>query len=185
VFRDLLKRIAQGFDLAGVDYMVFGGQAVLVYGEFRVTRDIDIALRVSATDAAPVLDVISRLGLKVLVSDVDDFLRQTFVLPAIDPASGIRLDFVFSLSGYEQKALDRATIIDFDGVDIRFVSVDDLIVQKLVAGRPRDLEDARSVVLKNRAFDRAYVEKCLQEFDQELDSQFLGTFQQIMAELRR
>ena len=58
-----------------------------------------------------------------------------------------------------------------------------LSVQKVVAGRPRDLEDARTVILKNPRFDRVYVEKWLQEFDQELDGQFLGVFQGLMADL--
>jgi hypothetical protein len=40
-------------------------------------------------------------------------------------------------------------------------------VQKLIAGQPRDLEDVKGVVLKNRGFDRQDVEKWLQEFDQE------------------
>ena len=36
----------------------------------------------------------------------------------------------------------------YEGVDVRFVSVEDLIIQKIVAGRPRDLADARTVILK-------------------------------------
>lgn len=33
-------------DEAGVPYMVIGGQAVLIYGEPRLTKDIDITLGV-------------------------------------------------------------------------------------------------------------------------------------------
>ena len=183
MFRTLLKRLAESLDRAGVRYMVFGGQAVLLHGELRVTRDIDILLGIEPDEAATILAMIRELGLQVLVSDVENFLRDTFVLPVMDRETGIRVDFVFSLSAYECQALHRATSVVIDAMKVRFVSVEDLIVQKIVAGRPRDLEDVKTVFLKNPDFDRAYVEKWLKEFDQELDSQFFLVYEQIAAEL--
>jgi hypothetical protein len=184
VFRELLKELAQALDRARVPYMIFGGQAVLLYGEPRLTRDIDVTLGVEPSQPGPVLAMIGELGLRILVDNVEDFLMQTFVLPAQHP-SGVRIDFVFSLSQYEQQAIARARIVPLDGVNVRFVSLEDLLVQKIVAGRPRDLDDARNVILKNPGFDRTYVEKWLQEFDQELDTAVLRIFQQIMAELEQ
>ncbi len=46
MFQQLLESIAQGLDARGLPYMVIGGQAVLLYGEPRLTRDIDITLGV-------------------------------------------------------------------------------------------------------------------------------------------
>jgi hypothetical protein len=181
VFTELLKKLARGLDSAAIPYMVFGGQAVLVHGEFRITQDIDITLGVEPAAAAPVLAAIARMGLQVLVSDIDEFLRQTFVLPARDAETGIRIDFVFSLSQFEHAAIERAVTVTFDGVNVHFASVEDLIIQKIVGGRPRDIADAKSVILKNPAFDRGYVERWLEELDQELDTAFLGTFQEMLA----
>ena len=42
LFKELLVKIATELDRAGIDYMVIGGQAVLVYGEPRPTINIDI-----------------------------------------------------------------------------------------------------------------------------------------------
>ncbi len=39
----LIKRIAQYLDENKVPYMIIGGQAVLLYGTPRLTRDIDLA----------------------------------------------------------------------------------------------------------------------------------------------
>lgn len=181
MFEQLLKELAAAFERAGLPYMVFGGQAVLLYGEPRLTRDIDVSLGVDPSDPAPVLEVVAELGLQSLVGDARDFLRQTFVLPVVHPESGIRIDLVFSLSGYERQAIERARTVLIDGVGVRFVSLEDLIVQKVIAGRPRDLDDAEKVIVKNPDFDRAYVERWLREFDQELDTQFLLVFQQILG----
>jgi hypothetical protein len=51
------------------------------------------------------------------------------------------------------------------GRDVPFASVEDLLLHKLFAGRPRDLEDAAGVVRrKNEEIDWAYVERWAEEF---------------------
>ena len=40
----LLAKISLRLEQRGIPYMVIGGQAVLVHGEPRLTRDIDITL---------------------------------------------------------------------------------------------------------------------------------------------
>ncbi|MDI3467220.1 MAG: hypothetical protein OJF50_006041 [Nitrospira sp.] len=44
MFTRLLERLATALDLAKIPYMIIGGQAVLLYGEPRLTRDIDVTL---------------------------------------------------------------------------------------------------------------------------------------------
>ena len=54
MFNSLLKAIAQSLDRRGIPYMVIGGQAVLLYGEPRQTRDIDVTMGIGperVTDA--------------------------------------------------------------------------------------------------------------------------------------
>jgi len=43
----LIKKIAFNLDKAKIPYMIIGGQAVLLYGVPRLTRDIDITLILS------------------------------------------------------------------------------------------------------------------------------------------
>ena len=105
MFEELLKKLARALDLAAVPYMVFGGQAVLLYGEPRLTRDIDITLDTPPDRCGDVLAMVAQLGLHVLVEDAEKFVRETLVLPAMDVPSGIRIDFVFTLSEYERGAI--------------------------------------------------------------------------------
>lgn len=163
--------------------MVFGGQAVLLYGEPRLTRDIDITLGVDINSSALVIDTIHRLGLQLLTDNPEDFLRDTMILPAIDPATDIRVDFVFSLLGFERAAIEHAKIVNMEGVDVRFVPLEDLLVMKIIAGRPRDIEDVVSVIRKNPNYNRSQVEKWLREFDAELDAHYLDDFVQLMAKI--
>ena len=65
------------------------------------------------------------------------------------PDSSIRIDFILSESGYELEALSRARVVKTGGAGVRFAAPEDLIVHKIIAGRPRDLDDVRAVLAKN------------------------------------
>lgn len=182
MFETLLKRIAVALANAGLPYMVFGGQAVLLYGEPRLTRDIDVTLGVDPSQTAAIIDMIRGLGFHVLTQKPEEFVRETLVLPALEPESGVRIDFVFSLSQFERAAIQRSRPVDVDGISVQFISLEDLIVMKLLASRPRDLEDVASILRKNRNFDRNHVERWLCEFDRELDTQLHERFREIVAD---
>jgi predicted nucleotidyltransferase len=111
-------------------------------------------------------------------------VRKTFVLPAQDEASGIRIDFVFSFSEYEKQAIARAAGVEIEGVLVRLATLEDLIVHKVVAGRPRDLDDVKSIVLKNPSYDGQYIEQWLQEFDRSLGEGHSAVFRNLLDKLK-
>jgi hypothetical protein len=176
VFENLLKRIAVELQTRSIPYMVIGGHAVLLYGEPRLTKDIDITLGVGIDRVADVVAVVERLSLKVLVDDAWAFVRETMVLPVADEEVGIRVDFIFSFSPYERQAIGRGNMVRVGDTGVCFASLEDLVIHKIVAGRPRDIEDVRTMLLKNPDYDRAYVEKWLKEFDASMDREFSRVF---------
>ena len=48
MFEEILSNIGSSLKKHNIPYMIIGGQAVLLYGEPRLTRDIDITLGVNA-----------------------------------------------------------------------------------------------------------------------------------------
>jgi len=180
MFESLLERIATALDAAAIPYMVIGGQAVLVHGEPRLTRDIDITLGVDIDRLGQVLAVTAALGFTPLV-DPDKFTRETMVLPCQDAVTTIRIDFIFSFSTYERQAIGRACRVRMGRADVRFASVEDLIVHKILAGRPRDLEDVRAVLNKNPATDRSFVRHALAEFAATLGEPLVERFDGLAA----
>jgi hypothetical protein len=91
MFEQLLEKIALALDKAGIPYMIVGGQAVLLYGEPRLTRDIDITLGMTLEKLEVVVGLIKGIGLKPLV-DPDIFTRKTMVFPCQDPTTDIRVN---------------------------------------------------------------------------------------------
>ena len=185
MFEELLARIAAGLSGRNLPYMIIGGQAVLLYGEPRLTKDIDITLGVNIDRLDELLSMVKALSLAPLPEDVPSFVQKTMVLPVLEKSSGIRVDFIFSFTPYETQAIGRANRIILSGQEVCFASPEDLILHKIFAGRPRDLEDVRTLVLKNPGIDVPDIRHWLKEFDAAVQGKgFLETFEKILKELR-
>jgi hypothetical protein len=181
MFEELLSKIGLCLDNQSLPYMIIGGQAVLLYGEPRLTRDIDITLGVDIKGLDRLLNAIQELSLKPLPPDIDGFVRETMVLPTLDENTGIRVDFIFSYTPYETNAIKRANTVAILGQKLAFASPEDLVIHKIFAGRPRDLEDVRIILIKNPDIDNLYIRKWLKEFDESSDTkEFLKNFEEIL-----
>ena len=164
-FKKLIAGVAETLLKEELPFMLIGGQAVLLYGQPRLTEDIDIALGVSPDELPRVLGVCKELGLEFLPSDIEAFVRETYVLPVQDKGSRIRIDFIFSDLPYERQAINRSVGVVLEDVTVPFASAEDLILHKLFSGRPRDLEDIEGVVrIRNEELDWEYIEKWAGEF---------------------
>jgi hypothetical protein len=165
VFEEILIRVGAGLEKQSFPYMIIGGQAILLYGEPRLTRDIDITIGADTDRLNDLLTLTRELHLLPLPKEPVPFVQETMVLPCLDPPTGIRVDFIFSHSVYEAEAIGRARKIPMKGGEIFFAAVEDVIIHKIFAGRPRDLEDVRILFIKNKNIDLLYIRKWLEEFD--------------------
>lgn len=186
MFEKILSKIAATLNRHSIPYMIIGGQAVLLYGEPRLTRDIDITLGVNTDHLKDLLEVIQELSLKPLSENIESFALQTMVLPALDETTGIRVDFIFSYTPYEMEAIKMARKITIMDQDVCFASPEDVVIHKIFAGRPRDLEDVRTIILKNPEINVKYIHNWLKEFDVSSDEMkdFVKTFEEIIREVK-
>jgi predicted nucleotidyltransferase len=184
MFQKLINRLAIGLDQQKIPYMIIGGQAVLLHGEPRLTRDIDITLGVDIDQLHKVQKVVELLQLQSLVATPKQFVADTRVLPVIDPTSNIRIDLVFSFSAFERLAVKRAILIEKDGYKVKYATAEDIVIHKIFAGRPRDLEDVKGILLKNANIDSTYIRKWLQDFSELLDKDLIKKLQTITDEIQ-
>jgi len=161
MFKELLISIARQLEKHRIPYIIVGGQAVLLYGEPRLTKDIDITIGLNIDRVDKILKIMEDISLEPLPKDVHQFVKQTMVLPLIEPGSGIRVDVIFSFSQFEQDAIRRANVVKINNTPIRYTSLEDLIIFKIFSGRPRDIEDARKILIKNQNADIKYIKKQL------------------------
>ncbi|MDD2774186.1 MAG: nucleotidyltransferase [Elusimicrobiales bacterium] len=182
--QELLAKLATELDARKIPYMVIGGQAVLLHGEPRLTKDIDITLGVDTDKSADILTLAADLGFRLLAENSEEFIQSTMVLPVEERTTGIRVDLIFSYSPYERQAITRAKQVTIAGAALRFISAEDLLIHKIVAGRPRDLEDAKGILLKNKNLDEDYILHWLKDFSASLDKDFIACFKTISSETK-
>jgi predicted nucleotidyltransferase len=185
MFKDLIKKIAAELARRRIPYMIIGGQAVLLYGEPRLTKDIDITLGLGVEALPKIKAAAKAVGLRIQTDDADTFVKETMVLPTAEKRTGIRVDFIFSFSPFERQAVERAKVVKFDRTQVRFASLEDLVIHKIVAGRPRDIEDVKAVLFKNPGCDQPYVRRWLSDFDATMEEKYESIFDNILMEVGR
>jgi len=165
MIEELLKTIAQRLDESKIPYMIIGGQAVLLYGTPRLTRDIDITLGIDTDNFSSIEKICKELGLKILPENPEDFAKETNVLPVEETKLRIRVDFIFSFTPYEQQAIKRTKEVLMAGCPVKFASCEDVIIHKMFADRAIDEEDVKNILIKNKSsIDLKYIRRWLLEF---------------------
>jgi hypothetical protein len=152
---------------------VIGGIAVGVWGEPRVTRDVDIKILLGRDDAFRLLDIL-RSGYTPLQPDPMQALTRTGILFVKDQL-GTRIDLLLSDTEFDRGAVKRAVPVELEpGLTASICRPEDLIIYKLISTRLRDHEDAASVLRRQRdTLDDRYVLDWLDMFEQALDDSTL------------
>lgn len=129
-------------------WYVFGAQAVAVRGVARATQDVDVTLS-AVPDVDRLLVSLHANGFRHRFPDIAaELLRDGAVLPMVH-AGGMEADLVLGGTEIEELAAARATLERVDGARVPVAAAVDLVISKLIAGRPRDLEDVRGVLAVN------------------------------------
>jgi hypothetical protein len=184
VFELLLLKVAAKLQKLKIDYMIVGSQAGLIDEEPGLIKNIEITLAVETDRWSEILNFSKELKLRVLADDPDDFTNKTKILTMMEIASGIRIDFIFSSSEYDRLAISRAVSVKFGKAAVRFASLEDLIIHKIIAGRPNDVEDVKSILSRNFEYDKKYIKKWLGEFDKALDTFYVESFKSVIRQLK-
>ena len=135
---------------------VIGGLAVQRWGEPRLTQDVDLTVLVDLGAEGRFVDaVLARFPGRR--ADARAF-ALTYRVLLVQAGNGVPLDLALGSTGFEIESVDRSTTWDVEpGCTIRTCSAEDLIVHKLVAGRPRDVADVEGIVV--RQFDHLDVKR--------------------------
>lgn len=142
---DVLRDLGRMLDAAGVDWYLFGAQAALLRGLRRSTADVDVTVLPGALTTEELLRRLSG-GFVLAVEDHDRFVARTRVLPLRHRATQMPVDLVLGGPGLEEHFSSRCEQLIVDEQTVRVPLAEDLVLMKLLAGRPQDLDDAAALV---------------------------------------
>ena len=159
---------------AGIDSMVIGGLAVAIWGDPRVTRDVDLKVLLQRDRAEQLVRALPQ-GFRCLADQPEETLRRVGFL-FVQDAGGIRIDFLLAETAFDVEALSRKRQIEMTDEMIAVCTAEDLIVYKMISTRPRDHDDARGVIRRQQdKLDNEYLTSWLLQFEQALDDSTLVT----------
>jgi len=147
---ELLQALAAVMAEQGLPWYLFGAQAAIVWGSPRLSADVDITASIEPSSVDSFLEAMRRHGFDLLSADRDLMMRSR-VLPFVHRGTRILLDVVLAGPGLEDDFLQRAKRVDMHGSPIPVISPEDLVITKVLAGRPKDIEDVRGVIHERRA----------------------------------
>ncbi|MCG8449419.1 MAG: nucleotidyltransferase [Pirellulales bacterium] len=153
-----------------VSYALIGGLAASLRGEPRVTADVDFVIDTDVNGALELLKKIEKSPFVPLFAGVEDVVSQSFILPLRHRTTLVKVDLTIGLSGFERQLIQRATLVNVSGLAVRLITAEDLLIMKLLAGRPRDQQDATGiVVVQGDSLDWSYCQKIARELSQAVD----------------
>jgi predicted nucleotidyltransferase len=154
----LLERTIPCFQRQRVLYVLIGAWVLVAWGRPRATNDLDFLVLVNESD-------IERLSRRLIDAGLQ--LDETWhqwnpMLRGLQlrfQFQGVPVDLLFPRDLHDQQIFLRKRKKRMNGHYYWVVSLEDFILQKLKVGRPRDFEDALSVVDRfQEVLDRTYLE---------------------------
>jgi hypothetical protein len=183
---ELLAALGRGLSAVGVRWYLFGAQAVLLYGGARLTADVDVTVEAADRSPRTLVSALQREGFELRVADVEDFVERTRVLPLAHSPTGMPLDLVLAGPGPEALFLSRARVHELEGVLVPVAAPEDVVVMKILAGRPKDLEDAAAILsAQDVTVDEDVARDTLRMLEQALDqSDLVPVFEGLLQRRR-
>jgi len=133
-------------DKASVSCMAIGGIAVSVWGEPRLTRDIDMKVLIHREDRSRLIEILKTFT--PLNEDPNEAFRRHGLAFFLDP-EGIRIDVMLADTIFDEIAIERASEVTFaNDQTIRVCSAEDLIIYKMLSTRLKDRADVESIIQK-------------------------------------
>src|SRR5262249_49329920 len=111
------KEFLQSLNSRNVRYLVAGGYAVAYYGRPRYTKELDVWVLLSSSNASNLVEALKDFGFGSLDLQQSDFLEPDQIIQLGYPPH--RIDIINTLSGVSfEEFYSRKVEIDVDGIPI-------------------------------------------------------------------
>lgn len=141
------------------DWAVIGGHAANLYrAEARATVDTDVLVAATGRSIEEIAVAMGRDGWSVRAMPDGNWL-----LRVKHPKLGV-VDVIAAETAYQAAALARARATEFDGIPLRALAVEDVLIHKMIAGRFKDEADVEDILRADPDLDDDYLGHWLEEW---------------------
>ncbi len=157
-----LDKLLAHFNHQGV---IIGGIAVSILCQPRFTDDLDAMILLSIEEIDNFLTVAQKEGFEPRISEAADFARRNRILLLRHIPSQTNIDISLGILPFEQEMVERSVVYNVDNtLQIRLPTVEDLIIMKAIAHRPKDLLDIQGLIHSHPKLDQARIQNWIIQF---------------------
>jgi Nucleotidyltransferase of unknown function (DUF6036) len=158
---DLLVALLTGMK---VEYVIVGGLAVRAYSIPRATLDLDFTLALDRGQLSQLYDALEERDFAVPEPYRSGWVDQVKGLNLVKLKRyvgdrGIDVDLFLAESRFQEEMLQRRRMAEVEERALWIASPEDLVLLKLLAGRPRDLIDVNDVLFTQAPLDVEYMRR--------------------------
>lgn len=178
--KTLLKKVCVELTNRRLKFCLAGGWAVSIIGTARTTVDIDLLIVLDENIKQQVVTILENSFNLIQSHDKEMEFKTISIWRNILTLKGKKepymLDLLRADSNYLKSVIDRSIEIDYEGVVIPIIAIEDLIVVKSASFRKQDQVDIENLIqsgtpidweclertVKELNLDWSYIEKCAQ-----------------------
>lgn len=143
-FRDFIKAL----EANKVEYVLVGGMAEILHGYVRGTGDMDVWVNKNKDNYQKLIKAFALFGMPVFDMTEDAFLGNEFDVWSVG-VPPVRIEIMTAVKGLVfDETYSQSQLYNEDGLQIRFIQLNDLLQAKKAAGRFRDLDDIDQLTKK-------------------------------------
>ena len=161
-YSEIVKLVASFLEENNIPYVIVGAISVAAWGSPRTSHDIDLMVALDQ-NIEKFVDFLKKNDFHVSVDEVKAALKEKSHFTVFDELSIFRLDVKGVYTEFDKDTLERRRKVKLYDQDIWVSSPEDLILAKINFGSEQDLNDARSVILRQKSLDMNYLRKKARE----------------------
>ena len=157
---DVLAIVSERLVAIRVQFMLTGSYAMAYYATPRMTRDIDLVVALGEADVDRIVATFAP-DFYIDADDARTAVKSRRLFNLLHLASGVKVDFIIRKdTEYRQIEFSRRKAVELGGVRTWIVSLEDLVLSKLMWARDAGSELQRRDVraLLHESVDKAYLE---------------------------
>jgi len=180
---DALREVRDFLEQHRLRHLVIGGIANAAWGRPRATRDADFKVLLGDRTIGEFVALVGT-HFRFRIAEPVAFARRTYVVP-IRASNRIPVDLVLGFLPYEQQAVERAVITEYQNVTFPICTAEDLIVHKAIWERERHWADIEGVLIRQGdRLDQIYIEHWLEQFAEALERpDLVGRYRNLRKEM--
>lgn len=151
-------------DRLSIEYVLMGGLVVRAYSIPRATEDIDLTLALDFERLAEFYQALDEHGFEIPEPYRNGWLdelkgMQLVKIKRYIAGHSVDIDLFLVVSKFQEEIMRRRRMADVEGRQLWIASPEDLVLLKLISGRPRDWIDVGDVFFTQGDLDEQYMKR--------------------------